>query len=271
MQNRSAYATSTEARQAALFIAQHRLGRRALPALDERMRPSDIDAGYALQALVNEHLCASGLGKIVGHKVGATNPVLQQRLNIPHPVAGAVFETTVHHRSADLRHGDFVRPGVECEVVVRLGQDLAPRAAPYVRAEVEAAISTCSVGMEIIDDRYVDVRTLDAPTLIADNALDAGVVIGAPVTNWRALDLPGLAATTALNGDVSARGSGADVMGDPTNVVLWLANDASRRGLGLRAGEFIFTGSMVDIVWVNASDHAVVSAAQLGSVECVFR
>ena len=60
-------------------------------------------------------------------------------------------------------------------------------------------------------------------------------------------------------------------MGDPINVVVWLANDLSRRGLGLKAGEFVFTGSMVDIVWVQPGDHVVTSASGLGSVACVFR
>ena len=113
--------------------------------------------------------CLRGeLGKAVGHQVGATNSVLQQRLCIPHPVAGEVFAAIVHQRNASLRHADYVRPGIECEVVVQLGQDLPPRSAPYSRDEVEAAIAACAAGMEIIDDRHEDVKPLGAPTLIAD-------------------------------------------------------------------------------------------------------
>ena len=263
--------TTEEQQQAARFIAEHRLGKMPLPALDAAIRPLDIDTGYAVQAIANRQLSRANLGKVLGHKVGATNPVLQRRLNIAHPVAGQVFATTIHQRSASLLHGDYVRPGVECEVVVNLGRDLPPRAGTYSRAEIEAAIASCAAGMEIIDDRYVDVKTLGAPTLIADNALDAGVVIGAPVTNWQALNLPTLAAATAINGNIVGRGTGTDVMGDPINVVVWLANDLSRRGLGLSAGEFVFTGSMVDIVWVQPGNHVVTSVAGLGSVACVFR
>jgi 2-keto-4-pentenoate hydratase len=256
--------------QAAQVIAEYRLRKRALPAFDAHIRPLDIDTGYAIQALANDRLSRAGLGVRVGHKVGATNPVLQRRLHIPHPVAGEVFETTVYRRSADLRHAHYVRPGVECEVVVQLEHGLPACKAPYARAEIETAIGACAAGMEIVDDRYVDVRTLGAPTLIADNALDAGVVIGDWVDSWRSLDLPGLVATTTVNGEVAERGTGADVMGDPINVVLWLANDLSRRGLGLKAGEFIFTGSMTDIVWVRPGDCVITAIAGMGKVNVQF-
>ena len=48
--------------------------------------------------------------------------------------------------------------------------------------------------------------------MIADNALDAGVIIGEPVNKWKALNLAALVATTAINGTIAGRGTGADVM-----------------------------------------------------------
>ena len=94
---------NTEAQQqAARFIAEHRLGKMPLPALDAAIRPLDIDAGYAVQAIANRQLSQANLGKVLGHKVGATNPVLQRRLNIAHPVAGELFSTTIHQRSVAL-------------------------------------------------------------------------------------------------------------------------------------------------------------------------
>lgn len=257
--------------QAAQIIADHRLTRRPLPALDPSVRPDHVDVGYSIQALTNERLSRAGLGATAGHKVGATNPILQRRLKVPHPVAGAVFATTVHQKSAPLRHADYVRPGVECEVVFLLGQDLPSRATAYAREEIEAVIAAIAAGMEIIDDRYVDVVNIGAPTLIADNALDAAVIIGEFVNDWRELSLPTRAATTVVNGAVAGQGTGADVMGDPINVLLWLANDFSRRGLGLKSGEFIFTGSMVDIIWIKPGDEVVTEVEGLGRVQALFR
>lgn len=256
--------------KAAAFIAEHRLRKQPLPQLPAEFRPRELADGYRVQTLANDRLIAAGFGAAAGHKVGATNPVVQQALHVPHAVAGVVFANTVHHIHARLAHTDYVRPGVECEVVALIGSDLPPRPEPYTRLEVASAIAACAAGIEIIDDRYVDVKALGAACLIADNGLDAGAVIGKPVDFWQDLNLPACSATITVNGNVVAQGVGADVMGDPINVVVWLANDLARRGLGLRAGEFVFTGSMTPIVWAQPGDEIAISIAKLGAATCRF-
>ena len=47
------------------------------------------------------------------------------------------------------------------------------------------AVASCMAGMEIVDDRYVDYKSLDTPTLIADDFFDAGCVLGSAVSDWR--------------------------------------------------------------------------------------
>ncbi|MCW5619497.1 MAG: fumarylacetoacetate hydrolase family protein [Burkholderiales bacterium] len=210
------------------------------------------------------------LGRLSGHKIGCTTQVMQAFLNIPNPCAGGVFARTVHATPARLRHADFVRPGVECEMVVRLGRDLPASAQPYTRATVQDAVSEIMAGMEIVDDRYVDYKSLDTPTLIADDFFDAGCVLGTAVRDWRALDLGALTGVTWINGVEVGRGRGADVMGHPFEALAWLANNLSRRGQGLRAGEFVFTGSVVETKWVNRGDQVVMEIDRLGRVEAVF-
>jgi 2-keto-4-pentenoate hydratase len=251
----------------AASLAEHRLARKRLPLL----ALAEEDEAYRLQAAANEMLADRGLGAIVGHKVGATNAVVQAYLGVDHPVAGRVFAKTVHTSPVELLHADYVRVGVECEIVVRLGADLPPTGAPYAHEAVVRAIDVCMAGMEIIDDRYLDLKRVDACTLIADNALDAGVVIGTAVHDWKSLDLPALTGTILVNDAAAATGRGADVLGDPLNVVVWLANHLARRGEVLKAGEFVFTGSMTDIVWPAAGDNVIARIDGLGSVEVIFK
>ena len=101
-------------------------------------------------------------------------------------------------------------------------------------------------GMEIVDDRYVDYKSLDTPTLIADDFFDAGCVLGQSVDDWRRLDLSALIGVTRINGAEVGRGRSADVMGHPFEALAWLANNLARRGRSLQAGEFVFTGSVVE-------------------------
>jgi len=260
----------TDIAHAALLLAEHRLERDPLDALPVNLMPRDEAEAYALQEEVHRQLSARGLGAVAGHKIGCTTSVMQAFLKIDHPCAGGVFERTVYRSPAAVRHDGFVRVGVECEIVVRLGRDLLPRAAPYTRDEVGEAVAACMAGMEIVDARYVDYSRLDTPTLIADDFFDAGCVLGAEVTQWQALDLSALGGVTTINGAEVGRGRGSDVMGHPFEALAWLASLMSRRGHGLRAGEFVFTGSVVETKWVAPNDHVVMDIERLGRVEATF-
>ena len=44
-------------------------------------------------------------------------------------------------------------------------------------------------------------------------------------------------------------------MGHPFEALAWLANSLARRGRSLRAGEFVFTGSVVETKWLNQGDR----------------
>lgn len=250
-------------------LAQCRLQREPLDALPGDLRPVDEAEAYAMQEVLHARLAAA-LGPVTGHKIGCTTAVMQAFLRIPNPCAGGVFEHTVHRSPARLRHGDFVRVGVECEIVARLKTDLVPRSAPYGFDDVAQAVGAVMAGMEIVDARYVDYTRLDTPTLIADDFFDAGVVLGEEHEDWQGIDLPTVGGVTRINGEEAGRGTGRDVMGHPFNALAWLANQRSRRGLSLAAGEFVFLGSVVETKWVARGDHVVMDLDRLGRVEARF-
>ena len=253
----------------ARIIAGYRLGHRPLPALEPAARPADERTAYAVQDALHL-LLAPELGAVVGHKIGCTTPVMQAFLGIPNPCAGGVFERTVHASPAHVRHADFLHVGVECEIVVRLGRDLTPEQAPFDRDAVAEAVAACMAGMEIVDDRYVDYKSLDTPTLIADDFFDAGCVLGSSISDWRALDLAAATGRTRINGVEVGRGRGADVMGHPFAALAWLANNLARRGHSVQAGQFVFTGSVVETKWVHRGDRVEMEIEGLGGVAAVF-
>ena len=257
-------------RRAAQAISEYRLHRRRLPAPPADLRPRSEEAAYQVQEDLHRILETAGMGPVVGHKIGCTTPVMQAFLSIPNPCAGGVFASTVHRSPARIRHDRFVRPGVECEIAVRLDEDLPKEQAPFTRDKVAAAVGALMAGMEIVDDRYVDYKSLDTPTLIADDFFDAGCVLGEPVSDWRALDLAALTGVTLINGSEAGRGRSCDVMGHPFEALAWLANSVARRGRSLRAGEFVFTGSVVETKWVDPGDRVLMRIQGLGEVEAVF-
>lgn len=228
---------------------------------------TEVD-GYEVQSLVN-HLLSDTLGPVLGHKIGCTTPVMQSFLGISQPCAGEIFESTVYHRAARVSRSDFVKLGVECEIVARVGRDITPQTAQNDNFFVEDYVSGIMVGMEIVDDRYRDYASLGIPTLIADNFFDWGCVLGDSVSHWQTIHLDRITGRTRVNGRIAGEGSGALIMGSPLNALRWFVEMRARRGLGIKAGEFVMLGSVVETKWLSSGDEVEVEVDSLGCVTLV--
>ena len=250
---------------AAEEIAATRLGHGRLSRLPTGIRPRDSSEAYAVQAALHRRLEGAGRGTVVGHKIGCTTEVMQRYLRIDSPCAGGVFSRTVHQREARLESGDFRRIGVECEIAVRLGADLPDLLRGHDRGTVARAVDRVMAAIEIVEDRYVDFRAFDTPTLIADDFFNAGCVLGEPVEAWNELDLAGLEGRMRIDGKEVGRGHGRDILGHPFEALAWLANSLNVRGDRLRAGEFVLLGSLVQTVWLQPGNRVHIEVDRLGA------
>jgi 2-oxo-3-hexenedioate decarboxylase/2-keto-4-pentenoate hydratase len=257
-----------KSQQAARALLGQRLALEPITALPDDLIPQSITEGYAIQSALNSFLSNAGMGEMVGHKIGCTTPVMQAFIGINHPCAGRIFSQTVMHGSARIPRSGFVKIGIECEIAVQLAQDLPVQAEAYTRETVSAAVGAVMAAIELVDERYQDYRALGIPTLIADDFFNAGCVLGEPVFDWQQLDLAALVGRTSINGIEVGRGNGALVMGHPFNALAWLANSRTEHGLpGLRAGEFILLGSVVETKWLRAGDDAIIEIDKLGTLQ----
>src|ERR1700733_9005890 len=254
---------------AAKAIASNRRDRTLLRPPPADVAPQDEATGYRIQDALRD-LLAADFGAPVGYKIGCTSAVMQHYLDIPHPCGGSVFTKGVHDSGVSLRHSDFVRVGVECEIAVRLARDLAPSQAPFTADAVAHAIEAYLPAIEIVDDRYADWQSIGAPTLVADDFFAAACVLGTPVARSAAPDLLAVAGRAIINGVEVSRGTGADVLGHPHNALAWLANHLAADGKSLRAGEIVLTGSLVKTIWLKAGDSVLMELAGLGNVSARF-
>jgi len=241
---------------AAQAIATARRTRQPLKPLPPEARPTDEAEGYRMQRAVHDLLLPQ-VGALVGYKIGCTNKVMQEYLQIPHPCGGGVFERLVHASGVSLSAGDFVRVGVECEIAVVLARDLAPSEEPFTAEWVGEAVQAYFPAIEIVDDRYEKWETIGAPTLIADDF-------------FAAPDLLKITGRAIVNGAEAGRGTGADVLGHPHNALAWLANHLAEQGKGLHAGQIVLTGSLVKTIWITAGDRVVMELQGLGQVQATF-
>ncbi|MEH2561223.1 2-keto-4-pentenoate hydratase [Bradyrhizobium sp. AZCC 2289] len=255
---------------AAKVIASARRKRTKLDSLPPDIAPRDEAEGYQIQRAVHDLLLPQ-FGAMVGYKIGCTSAVMQRYLDIPHPCSGGVFAKGVYESGAQLKAGDYIQVGVECEIAVRLARDLTPSEAPFTAEWVHESIEAYHPAIEIVDDRYVKWETIGAPTLVADDFFGAGCVLGQPVARSAAPDLLNVVGRAVINGKEAGRGTGADVLGHPHNALAWLANHLAADGRGLHAGQIVLTGSLVKTVWLNAGDSVVIELSGLGNVAADFR
>lgn len=249
---------------AALFGAH--MARARYRDLPDDLRPRSLGEAYGIQAAFHRLLIANQ-GEIAGYKIALTSKAMQDFVGIHHPLWGAVFARRIRHSPASLSAADHVHLGIECEIALRLGRDLPATGAPYGEGAIADAVAAAMPAFELVEDRNADYKALDALGLVADNAWNAGVVLGPEIDNWRRRDLGAAHGHLMLNDVAVGEGHGRDALGHPVTALTWLANGLAERGLALGAGMIVMTGSIVTTKFLKAGDHARFALDGMGEVE----
>jgi 2-keto-4-pentenoate hydratase len=115
-----------------------------------------------------------------------------------------------------------------------------------------------------VEDGGADYKTLDAFTLVAQNTWNGGVVLGAPVTAWRGVDLERAVTRAWLNDEAAGQGKTGDALGHPFEAVAWLANLLNRRGRLLGRDMIVMTGSSITTKFPSPGDRVRFAIDGLG-------
>jgi 2-keto-4-pentenoate hydratase len=241
--------------QTAMALRQLREARQRIHGLPASVAPQTEQEGAAAQLALARLM---GADPPVGFKIGATGKRMQAYLGLSGPAAGFMMRGGLYASGATVRFADFINPGVECEIVVRLARDLPPR--PCTLAEAKAAVGELMAGIEIVENRYHDLTELGTPTMIADQVFHAAAVTGASTADdWRSLDVASLTGRISLDGAVREQGVAADLLGHPMNCLAWLAgSEVAAVFGGLKAGQIIMLGSVTPPIWLDAPARVAV-------------
>jgi 2-oxo-hept-3-ene-1,7-dioate hydratase len=231
-----------------------------------------IEDAYAVQRILVELKVADGR-KVKGRKIGLTSKVMQRAVSIDEPDYGALFDDMFVSDGGRVALGRFIRPRVEVELAFVLGEKLA---GPDVTLfDVLRATEFVTPALEILDARVQmsDPETGHLRTIvdtIADNAADAGIVLGGRVVRPMDVDLRWVAALLMRNGTIEESGVAAAVLNHPANGVAWLANRLAPHGVRLERGEVILSGSFTKPVFAEPGDTFVADYGPLGTVSVAF-
>jgi len=233
--------------------------------LPEALRPATRRDGYDAAAAVAQH---SG-STVAGWKIAATSEAGQKHINVDGPIIGRILKSRLLPEGADVPLGDNIMRVAEAEFAFGFVRDLPPRSQPYGQEEALDAVGSLHLSIEVPDSRYVDFTRVGAAQLIADTACASWLVLGPAVDRpWRGLDLSAHAVKGLLNGAVKAEGTGKAVLGDPRKALAWFVNETCTYCGGVKAGQFVTTGTCIVPMAVTPGDAVTVDYGVLGTISC---
>jgi len=134
--------------------------------------------------------------------------------------------------------------GVEPEVAFRIATvDLAS-------GKAEVQVDACCVSIEVVASRFIDPEQLDASLKLADQQMNAALVLG-PWCSLPAKPWPSISCTATVNGAAIADSADGHPCGDPLWALNWLADHAQRFGLPLRGGDVVTTGRWLGMLPIS--------------------
>jgi 2-keto-4-pentenoate hydratase len=166
---------------------------------------------------------------------------------------------------------------IEPEVVFRLTRDLPPRSGIYHADEVADAMDACPA-FEIIATRFdTSERTLrdmlnQRATMVeayADHITNGAFVLGPPLKNWQEIDFARMHVTMKAGDKTIVDTVGGHAFINPFLPVVNLANELRDKS-GLKAGQFVATGSFSGYFPVDLGALVVAEFDHFGRIEATF-
>lgn len=219
---------------------------RQIPLISQRFPEMTLDDAYAIQKAQMAQKLAAGR-EILGWKIGLTSKIMQDALGITTPDSGVLYDDMLFQSGDIVPKGRFIQPRVEAEIAFVLKGDIAGDAS---LEDVLAATDYVTPALEILDTRVMrkDPETGQPRKIfdtVADNAANAGIVLGDARHDPGAFDLRWTGAVVYAGDDVVATGLGAAVLDNPVLSVQWLAQRMHSYGQRLKAGQTVLSGSFV--------------------------
>jgi 2-keto-4-pentenoate hydratase len=265
--NRSAAASDVEA--IAARLVQARRGAEGLEQFPYRL-PVDAAEAYACQ----EAAIALWPDTVAGWKVGWVGE--EWRGQFPQErLVGPVFARSLRMaRVGEVVEADIFAQGfaaVEAEFVFRIGADAPPGRTAWTTDDAAGMVASMHMAIEIASSPLATINALGPKGIVADFGNNAGLIVGAPIPDWRKRDVATLRSSTSINGKLAGSGGAESLSGGPLAALAFALGQCARLGLPLRAGQFICTGATTGIHAVTVGDEAEVVFEGTGKLQCRLR
>ncbi len=225
--------------------------------------PQTLDEAYEIQNQVTSLLGTP----IVGWKIGATSKTVRERLGIEEPLSGPLLQNSVLPSPCSFAVAPDNLRIVEAEIAFRLSRDLPPRVTPYSKDDVAHSIATVHPVFELASKRLPGSPIEDPRWMVADGGINQALIFGAAIEYEPTMNMAQETVEVRIDGKIATSGIGSTALGDPLAVVVWLANHLSERNIALRAGDWVSTGLLCDLLTPARGATTIAEFKTIGSVE----
>lgn len=241
-----------------------RLEATALPGFPGPL-PTALATAYACQ----DAAIALWPDRIQGWKVGRILEPWSSRFGEDRLV-GPVFAQGVWHANGvtDFPVFDGGFAAVEAEFIVRVGADPDPARTNWTATEASVLVGALHVGIETAGSPLAAINELGPPAVISDFGNNAGLIVGPEIPNWRDVGPERLTSETFVDEKSVGKGTAASVPGGPLAAFAFALNVCARRGLPLKAGQFVSTGATTGIHDIRIGQSARAVFGEVGEVRC---
>lgn len=239
------------------LLLDHRASGELIADLPYDLVPQTADDAYRIQ---NETVAV--LGPVGAWKV---QPMPETGL----PFAAPILAHTIFADGAELRIADFPSLGIEVEVAVTLNRNLSLRSADYTADDLQGAIGSFHLAFEILASRFIDRSKVPLLAGIADLQHSGAIVLGSAVTPVPLPEFGTQSIELSIDGAVVAVTPGNATTSNMLTALAWLANHTAGRGLSLKSGDVVITGSRIGPLLVTGR-KALATAEGLGKVSAAF-
>ncbi|HKU40323.1 MAG TPA: fumarylacetoacetate hydrolase family protein [Polyangiales bacterium] len=219
------------------------------------------------EAIAVQHEVTLALGwKPCGWKVGATSPRAQQLLGVEAPFAAPLFAERLFQSGDRVGAAPSNSRVVEPEIAFVMGRALPLAESAYTPSDVLAVVATVHAAFELVNPRLPLGFKEPVEWLIADGGINDAFVLGPGVAPGDALDYAGIQVRAHRDAAPITEGVGANALGGPHRVLVWLANHLRERGIALAPGDIVTTGLVTDVIVAEAVDEIAADFSGIGEV-----
>lgn len=264
--------TTDEINRAAERLHQAERSRSQIRQLSQQHPAISLADAYAIQKSWIDIKVTEGR-VIKGHKIGLTSRAMQSALDIDEPDSGVLLDDMFFADGGLVPSERFIATRVEAELAFIMKTRLSGPGCTLF--DVLNATDFVVPALEILDTRIerVDRDTKATRKIfdtVADNAANAGIVLGGRPLRPLETDLRWIGALCFKNGQLEETGLAAGVLNHPATGVAWLANKIAPHGLALEPGQVVLAGSFIRPIETRKGDTIQADYGPYGSVSCYF-